>query len=511
MYTMSLLQWKSSNVVMCKFFLTSLDGDTRGWFYGLPPGSIGSYDTLVETFLENYMHNSKARPRVNRLFTLARRFREPLRTLTERWKKLCTEIGKVSVDQQIFGFENALGKSYSIWIAMFSENPQTLKQMRRMQEHYIALEGIHEESKYRGVQEISAADRVTTSEAPRRTEKRPDPPPRGAGKKEWVEKGKIPRHEAKEYTPLNVPLEEIFKQVEKRNDIIYLASRGVQFEETKDHPEYCHYHQHRGHSTNNCRGVKDIVHHLIRDGYLRQFIRHSTPTIVTSDAPVHQVRIDRSTKFLCNTISHLATQGYDLGSGITSRIHKRDRNVKEIFSMAKTLPMEPWMMQPNSFSAKDLPMNGQAHGDPLVITLMIEKWGVRRILVDSGSSVEGEVTLRVSDGGGYLDTLTTFCVVDVVSPYEAIIGRPWIAGIKGVASAYHRRLRFPTCKGVVEVIGNSQEDRQCMQVDIQQNEERRARQRREKNKAKEEEAAQELEKVISQAVMGYEPNGRGDL
>ncbi|XP_026416815.1 uncharacterized protein LOC113312269 [Papaver somniferum] len=189
--------------------------------------------------------------------------------------------------------------------------------------------------------------------------------------------------------------------------------------------------------------------------------------------------------------------------------------------------MEAWMMQPISFSAKDVPMNGQAHSDPLVITLLIEEWGVIRILVDSGSSVEvlfydtfkrmelsdgilvpstyriygfngtvtipkGEVTLRVSDGCGYLDTLTTFCVVDVASPYEAIIGRPWIAGIKGVASAYHQRLRFSTYKGIAEVVGDSQAARQCMLVDIQINEERRAHHRKEKNKAKEARAAEEL-------------------
>ncbi|XP_026452129.1 uncharacterized protein LOC113352531 [Papaver somniferum] len=151
-------------------------------------------------------------------------------------------------------------------------------------------------------------------------------------------------------------------------------------------------------------------------------------------------------------------------------------------------------------------MNGQAHGDPLVINLLIEEWGVKRILMDIGISVEvlfydtfkrmelydkilipstyqiygfngtvsvpkGEVTLRVSNGEGYLDMLTTFCIVDVVSPYEAILGRPWIAGIKGVASAYHQRLRFPSYKGVVEVLGDPQAALQCMQLDIQQNKE----------------------------------------
>ncbi|XP_026450638.1 uncharacterized protein LOC113350729 [Papaver somniferum] len=138
--------------------------------------------------------------------------------------------------------------------------------------------------------------------------------------------------------------------------------------------------------------------------------------------------------------------------------------------------------------------------DDILIPLTYRVYGFNGIV----TVPKGEVTLRVSDGEGYLDTLITFYVVDVVSPYEAIIGRPWIAGIKEVASAYHQRLRFPSYREVVEVIGDPQAARQCMQLDIQQNEERRSRQLREKNKAKEIKAGEELEKVILQAVMAYE-------
>ncbi|XP_026416503.1 uncharacterized protein LOC113311937 [Papaver somniferum] len=398
---------------------------------------------------------------------------------------------------------------------MYTEKPQTLKEMRKMQEHYIALEEIQEGAHDRSVQEASTSAEIVPKKISKRSEKRSGPQSKELVKKEWVEKGKKPQHGPKVYTPLNAPLEEIFKEVEKRNDIRYPKTRGVQFDETKNHPEFCHYHQFRGHSTNNFREVKDIVHHLTRDGYLRKFVKHPAST---PDAPVHQVRIEWGTQFLCNTISHSSPQGFDLGAGIMSRIHKRYRSGNEIFSMEKTLPMEEWMKQPITFSAKDVPMNGQTHGYPLVITLMIEEWGVKIILVDTRSSMEvlfydtfkrmqlyddilitstyniygfngtvtvpkREVTLRVSDGADYLDTLSTFCVIDVVSPHEAIIGRPWIAGIKGVASAYHQRLRFPIYKGVSEVVGNPQVSRQCIQMDIQQNEDKRARLRLEKNKA----------------------------
>ncbi|XP_026400406.1 uncharacterized protein LOC113296311 [Papaver somniferum] len=240
MYSMSLLQWKNYDVVMCKFSQASLEGEAKNWFYTFPDESIGNYGSLVETFLKTYMHNSIARLRVNKLFTLAQRFREPLRSLTDRWRKLCTDIGKVPVDQQIFGFENSLGKSDPIWIAMYTEKPQTLREMRKMQEHYITLEEIQEGAQDRGVQEASASVEPVPREDPKRSEKRPMAPQQGSGKKEWVEKGKKPRHEPRTYTPLNAPLEEIFKEVEKRNDIRYPKTRGIQFDETRNHPEFFH-------------------------------------------------------------------------------------------------------------------------------------------------------------------------------------------------------------------------------------------------------------------------------
>ncbi|XP_026417150.1 uncharacterized protein LOC113312627 [Papaver somniferum] len=214
MYTMSLIQWINHEVVMCKFFSESLEGEERKWFYNLSPGTIDSYETLVEAFLETYMHNSRPRPRVNRLFTLDRRFREPLRSLTDQWRNLCTKIGKVPVDKRIFGFENTLGRSDPIWITMFTEKPQTLKEMSKMQENFIALEEIQEESMDMGVQEASAAPESTSDDVQRRPEKRPSPPTRENGKKEWVDKGKRPRNEARTYTHLNAPLEEIFKEVD---------------------------------------------------------------------------------------------------------------------------------------------------------------------------------------------------------------------------------------------------------------------------------------------------------
>ncbi|XP_026444665.1 uncharacterized protein LOC113345024 [Papaver somniferum] len=112
-------------------------------------------------------------------------------------------------------------------------------------------------------------------------------------------------------------------------------------------------------------------------------------------------------------------------------------------------------------------------------------WSMPKILIDGGSFVEilfyetfkqmglvpstyiifgfngsstiprGEVTLEIRIGS--ILTLTTFYVVDVISPYTAIIGLSWIHGIKGVASTYHRKIRFHTTGGIAKIQGDSDE------------------------------------------------------
>ncbi|XP_026420662.1 uncharacterized protein LOC113316730 [Papaver somniferum] len=88
----------------------------------------------------------------------------------------------------------------------------------------------------------------------------------------------------------------------------------------------------------------------------------------------------------------------------------------------------------------------------------------------NGSSTRprGEIILEI--WVGIILTLTTFCVVDVLSPYTAIVGRSWVHGIKGVASTYHQRLKFPTPDGVAEIIGDSVEARYCYKMDVQNGE-----------------------------------------
>ena len=119
----------------------------------------------------------------------------------------------------------------------------------------------------------------------------------------------------------------------------------------------------------------------------------------------------------------------------------------------------------------------QPHRDALILTLGVGDYAVKRILVDPGSSADllqvavikqmdfelsnlenpgrtlsgfngssttslGDVTLLVQAGPVILNVL--FFVVEDLSPFNAILGRTWLHGMKVIPSTYLQMVSFIT-------------------------------------------------------------------
>ena len=254
------------------------------------------------------------------------------------------------------------------------------------------------------------------------------------------------------------------------------------------------YHRDHGHDMEECIQLRDEIEELIRRGRLNKFIRHHSEGREDRSRALPQSELlrreeqheDRPPIGIINTISGGPRRGATSGS---IGPPKRQRTEESI-----------------TFIEEDAQEIQFPHNDAVVVSLNIADYDVRRILVDSESSidilfydvfskmsipdgrlgpissplveftgdavpVEGVITLTVVAGWYPKQSRAQvdFLVVRAPSAYNAILGRPSLNALQAVVSTYHLKLKFPTSQGVGEVRGDQVLARHCYNIALQRN------------------------------------------
>ncbi|XP_028121272.1 uncharacterized protein LOC114318562 [Camellia sinensis] len=176
-------------------------------------------------------------------------------------------------------------------------------------------------------------------------------------------------------------------------------------------------------------------------------------------------------------------------------------SVEPTSKKVRTAPKSP--LYTVSFTRKDLEGIQHPHTDALIITVRIGKWfDVKRVLVDQGSAADilyydlfrklglsdqhltpaaaplvsfnsqlgwplGRIVLPVVVGTKTLQI--EFLVINTPSPYNAILGRPWIHRMKAVPSTYHQLICFPTEHRVEQILGDQVASKHCFMAALKAN------------------------------------------
>ncbi|XP_025617068.1 uncharacterized protein [Arachis hypogaea] len=277
------------------------------------------------------------------------------------------------------------------------------------------------------------------------------------------------------------------------------------------------FHQKYGHTIDECVIAKDLLERLARQGHLDKFIvghmqKRSIPT--TDPSPVgtsskDKEKVPAQPRGIINCISG----GY-AGGGHTSSARKCTYRAMLALGDTTNNPQPAQKIPEMTFFPTDFSCNDANLDDPVVISIQLGDLIVRKVLLDPGSNADvlffatfekmklstnilqpsvgdlvgfsgervpvmGSVWLQTTLGEQPLSRTQDiqYIVVDCFSPYNLILGRPFLNRFAVIVSTVHLCVKFPVQDDMVATVhGDLQEARHCYNTSlkpIKRNNERR--------------------------------------
>ncbi|XP_052299551.1 uncharacterized protein LOC127903038 [Citrus sinensis] len=301
----------------------------------------------------------------------------------------------------------------------------------------------------------------------------------------------------RQYTPLKISMEELYERIEGRG-LLYPPAPITKPTHQRDKSRFCKFHDTHGHTISQCRDLKIQVEDLVRNRYLDEYVDGTSP--VMESQYTRDEGVERDLEREQPTIRVIA--GGPTLAGDSNRARKNYGRYaltsKEVLFNLPATKKAKVRQVPIMWTDEDEEGILYPHEDALVIKASVASTELRRILVDTGSSVDilfksALDDMGISDlklertntslkgfGGGRLTPLgiielpitvgtkpfertmmLDFVMVEERSPYQMILGRPFMRISQCVVSMHYLALKY-RINGVVGVVkGDQRMARSC--------------------------------------------------
>uniref|UniRef100_A0A2N9G031 Integrase catalytic domain-containing protein n=1 Tax=Fagus sylvatica TaxID=28930 RepID=A0A2N9G031_FAGSY len=463
-------------------FQSLLDDRAYTWYTTLPPGSVKTWEDMVELFCGKYFQAEEKVTLVN-LHTTKQTNGEDLLRYIHRFRDISLdcyanyeegELVGVCIDNMLPEFRAHLE---NLDISRFG---QLLQKARKTA---LSVKPHVEKPKEKKTQpQVLTVSTVNNKRKKPNEKSFEEPPP-----------------------PVPCTLEEIMAILDKwvADGIIKLPEVSKKAtEEDKKNPKFCYFHQYVHHSTADCWTLRRKFHEKIQDGtlelpqarqkvYIDPFLNHKEKGTVSVVIHGNASDVDMDEPAAANSaMTPTAIKALQRNPRFRSLFNQLGLNpeartaaTEAIMAIAadsgahcftaETHASRAFLETTNAitFTDEDMEVQYPDHRRPLYLSATINEVQVRRALVDTGSCINliplstiqaAEISQRKIQGApmeikgfggvgeytkghiqlvlkvGPIVSLTRFHVVDSVVPYHILLGRPWLHKHQLIPSTYHQ-------------------------------------------------------------------------
>ncbi|XP_075642031.1 uncharacterized protein LOC142613532 [Castanea sativa] len=365
--------YSNNEALMCRVFHSSLGPVAMRWFDALAEGSLASFEELTRAFGARFITCSKIPKPLDALLSMAMREGETLKTYSDRYWEMYNEIdGDVeSVAVRTFKvglpIEHGLRKSLTMKAAL---------DMRQLMDQI---------DKYKRVEEDQMQSKGKVKVYPEKKDLR------GVGFQGSRPKRDFPSHPMSAETPLVNSLfkEPIHHKLEKiRHEPYFRPPNKMSGNaSTRNQNFHCHYHQDKGHTTEDCRTLRDHLNQLAKAGKINHFLARPDGQVGQQGTRMYWGNTPQPALGTINVIlAHLRKEVGDpsrimsMQNGFGNEVIEENNQLVKRMRFLVTLAL--------GFSDKDKEGTYQPHDDALVVTICIGGYDVKRVMVDDGSGAE---------------------------------------------------------------------------------------------------------------------------
>ena len=187
---------------MCRVFLTTLKGPARVWFSKILPNSVSSFEELSKLFVNNFIVGQRHKHSSSRLLTIKQGENENLRSFITRFNREALTVDEVDDKLLLAAFHNGVNSNLFIH-KLYKKEPQSMAKLVHLAQNFMNAKDAIIAKKRKRVERVEGNPACHSDHGPR--------PKKGQteDKKDRDNKKASPSARNQQYTPLNMPLEQV--------------------------------------------------------------------------------------------------------------------------------------------------------------------------------------------------------------------------------------------------------------------------------------------------------------